>query len=53
MGMSFPHGIEPTFVRVQPTPLYELAAGLRSAHGFGGGAANREVRARLWANIWR
>jgi phosphatidylglycerol:prolipoprotein diacylglycerol transferase len=27
-GMSFPHGIEPTFVRVQPTPLYELAAGL-------------------------
>jgi phosphatidylglycerol---prolipoprotein diacylglyceryl transferase len=27
-GMSFPHGIEPTLVRVQPTPLYELAAGL-------------------------
>ena len=27
-GMSFPHGIEPTIVRVQPTPLYELAAGL-------------------------
>jgi phosphatidylglycerol:prolipoprotein diacylglycerol transferase len=27
-GMSFPHGIEPTFVRVHPTPLYELAAGL-------------------------
>jgi len=29
-GMSFPNGIEPTppFVRVQPTPLYELAAGL-------------------------
>jgi phosphatidylglycerol:prolipoprotein diacylglycerol transferase len=27
-GMSFPHGIEPTFVRVQPTPLYELGAGL-------------------------
>jgi phosphatidylglycerol:prolipoprotein diacylglycerol transferase len=26
--MSFPHGIEPTFVRVHPTPLYELAAGL-------------------------
>src|ERR1039458_8246058 len=25
-GMSFPHGIEPTLVRVQPTPLYELAA---------------------------
>jgi phosphatidylglycerol:prolipoprotein diacylglycerol transferase len=27
-GMSFPHGIEPTFVRVHPTPLYECAAGL-------------------------
>lgn len=27
-GMSFPHGIEPTFVRVHPTPLYELIAGL-------------------------
>jgi phosphatidylglycerol:prolipoprotein diacylglycerol transferase len=27
-GMSFPHGIEPTLVRVHPTPLYELAAGL-------------------------
>jgi phosphatidylglycerol:prolipoprotein diacylglycerol transferase len=27
-GMSFPHGIEPTIVRVHPTPLYELAAGL-------------------------
>ena len=27
-GMSFPDGIEPTFVRVHPTPLYELAAGL-------------------------
>jgi phosphatidylglycerol:prolipoprotein diacylglycerol transferase len=29
-GMSFPHGIEPTppGVRVHPTPLYELAAGL-------------------------
>jgi len=27
-GMSFPNGIEPTFVRVHPTPLYELAAGL-------------------------
>jgi len=29
-GMSFPNGIEPTppFVRVQPTPLYECAAGL-------------------------
>jgi phosphatidylglycerol:prolipoprotein diacylglycerol transferase len=29
-GMSFPHGIDPTppFVRVHPTPLYELAAGL-------------------------
>jgi phosphatidylglycerol:prolipoprotein diacylglycerol transferase len=26
--MSFPHGIEPTFVPVHPTPLYELAAGL-------------------------
>jgi phosphatidylglycerol:prolipoprotein diacylglycerol transferase len=28
--MSFPNGIEPTppFVRVHPTPLYELAAGL-------------------------
>jgi len=27
-GMSFPHGIEPTLIRVHPTPLYELAAGL-------------------------
>jgi phosphatidylglycerol:prolipoprotein diacylglycerol transferase len=29
-GMSFPNGIEPTapFVRVHPTPLYELAAAL-------------------------
>jgi phosphatidylglycerol:prolipoprotein diacylglycerol transferase len=27
-GMSFPNGIEPTQVRVHPTPLYELAAGL-------------------------
>ncbi len=29
-GMSFPHGIEPTLpgVRVYPTPLYELIAGL-------------------------
>src|ERR1035441_7030946 len=27
-GMSFPHGIDPTppFVRVHPTPLYEMAA---------------------------
>jgi phosphatidylglycerol---prolipoprotein diacylglyceryl transferase len=27
-GMSFPNGIDPTLVRVYPTPLYELAAGL-------------------------
>jgi phosphatidylglycerol:prolipoprotein diacylglycerol transferase len=27
-GMAFPHGIEPVFVPVHPTPLYELAAGL-------------------------
>ncbi|MGB6691678.1 MAG: prolipoprotein diacylglyceryl transferase family protein [Terracidiphilus sp.] len=27
-GMSFPHGVDPTFVRVHPTPLYEMAAGL-------------------------
>jgi phosphatidylglycerol:prolipoprotein diacylglycerol transferase len=27
-GMSFPNGIEPVFVRVHPTPLYELGAGL-------------------------
>jgi phosphatidylglycerol:prolipoprotein diacylglycerol transferase len=27
-GMSFPNGIEPTLQRVQPTPLYELGAGL-------------------------
>lgn len=27
-GMSFPNGIEPVFVKVYPTPLYELAAGL-------------------------
>jgi phosphatidylglycerol---prolipoprotein diacylglyceryl transferase len=27
-GMAFPHGIEPVFVPVYPTPLYELTAGL-------------------------
>lgn len=27
-GMAFPHGIEPIFVRVHPTPLYEMAGGL-------------------------
>lgn len=27
-GMAFPHGIEPVFVPVYPTPLYELGAGL-------------------------
>jgi phosphatidylglycerol:prolipoprotein diacylglycerol transferase len=27
-GMAFPHGIDPTVVRVHPTPLYEMAAGL-------------------------
>ena len=27
-GMSFPHGIEPVFVPVHPTPLYELGGGL-------------------------
>lgn len=27
-GMSFPHGVDPTFARVHPTPLYELAAAL-------------------------
>lgn len=27
-GMSFPNGIDPTLVRVHPTPLYEMAAGL-------------------------
>ena len=27
-GMAFPHGIEPVYVPVYPTPLYELAAGL-------------------------
>jgi phosphatidylglycerol:prolipoprotein diacylglycerol transferase len=27
-GMSFPHGIEPTLLRVHPTPLYELVAGI-------------------------
>jgi phosphatidylglycerol:prolipoprotein diacylglycerol transferase len=27
-GMSFPNGIEPIFVRVYPTPLYELTANL-------------------------
>lgn len=27
-GMSFPNGIEPTLLRVHPTPLYELLAGL-------------------------
>jgi phosphatidylglycerol:prolipoprotein diacylglycerol transferase len=27
-GMAFPNGIEPIFVPVYPTPLYELAAGL-------------------------
>jgi phosphatidylglycerol:prolipoprotein diacylglycerol transferase len=27
-GMSFPNGIDPTVVRVHPTPLYEMAAGV-------------------------
>ena len=27
-GMAFPHGVEPVFVPVHPTPLYELAGGL-------------------------
>ena len=27
-GMAFPHGIDPIYVRVHPTPLYEMAAGL-------------------------
>jgi phosphatidylglycerol:prolipoprotein diacylglycerol transferase len=27
-GMAFPHGIDPVFVPVYPTPLYELTAGL-------------------------
>lgn len=27
-GMSFPHGIEPVYVPVHPTPLYELGGGL-------------------------
>jgi phosphatidylglycerol:prolipoprotein diacylglycerol transferase len=27
-GMSFPNGIDPVFVRVYPTPLYEFAANL-------------------------
>jgi phosphatidylglycerol---prolipoprotein diacylglyceryl transferase len=27
-GMAFPHGIDPTVVRVHPTPLYEMVAGL-------------------------
>jgi phosphatidylglycerol:prolipoprotein diacylglycerol transferase len=27
-GMAFPHGIDPVFVPVYPTPLYELGAGL-------------------------
>jgi len=27
-GMSFPKGIDPTVVRVHPTPLYEMAAGI-------------------------
>ena len=27
-GMAFPHGIDPIFVRVHPTPLYELVGGL-------------------------
>jgi phosphatidylglycerol---prolipoprotein diacylglyceryl transferase len=27
-GMAFPHGIEPVYVPVHPTPLYEFAGGL-------------------------
>jgi phosphatidylglycerol:prolipoprotein diacylglycerol transferase len=27
-GMAFPHGLEPVYVPVYPTPLYELGAGL-------------------------
>jgi phosphatidylglycerol:prolipoprotein diacylglycerol transferase len=50
-GMSFPHGIEPTFVRVHPTPLYELGRGWRLARGFGGEGASSGARGRLWASI--
>jgi len=27
-GMAFPHGIDPVYVPVHPTPLYEMAAGI-------------------------
>ena len=41
-GMSFPHGIDPTLVRVHPTPLYELARGLADRlPGCGGEAGKR------------
>ena len=42
-GMSFPNGIEPTLVRVHPTPLYELAAGLADRRG-GSGARGSKPR---------
>ena len=50
-GMSFPHGIEPTLVRVHPTPLYELAAALLI--GWLALVARRKAarnRARFWAS---
>ena len=31
-GMSFPHGIEPIYVPVHPTPLYEFAGGVLIAY---------------------
>ncbi len=52
-GMAFPHGIEPVFVPVYPTPLYELAAGLLIGGSCGGGWASRTRRAQFWANTWR
>ena len=52
-GMAFPQGIEPVFVPVYPTPLYEL--GSRAAHwlvAVVARSASLMARARSSASIW-
>ena len=50
--MSFPNGIEPTFVRVHPTPLYELAAGLLIGAWLWWRGGKPQAPAPLWASTW-
>jgi phosphatidylglycerol---prolipoprotein diacylglyceryl transferase len=46
-GMSFPHGIVPTLVRVHPTPLYEIAYALTIF-----AVLWRRGRAENYARLW-